>query len=71
MKLPLYAKCGVSWIWIVDTIHQTIEVLELERGCWVLCMAVGEEQRVRIPPLDAIEIPLGRLWIPVGDRLGF
>ena len=70
VKLPLYAKCGVPWIWIVDTVHQTIEVLELERGCWVLRTVVGEEQRVRIPPFDAIEMPLGRLWIPMNERLG-
>ena len=61
-KLPVYAREGVSSVWLIDPPQQTLEVLHLENGRWVLAGAHGGDQLVRIPPFDAITIDLRWLW---------
>jgi len=63
-KFPFYARVGVSWLWVVDPRERTLEVRELREGAWVVRSVHGDEERVRIPPFDAIEIPVARMWLP-------
>jgi Uma2 family endonuclease len=62
-KLPFYARVGVRWCWLVDSRDQTLEVRELEQGAWVVRATASDEALIRLPPFEAIEIPLARLWI--------
>ncbi|WNG20068.1 Uma2 family endonuclease [Cystobacter fuscus] len=62
-KLPRYAREGVEHAWVVDPIHQTLEVFHQEKGRWVLMDAFAGDDRVRAPPFDAIELELGSLWL--------
>jgi hypothetical protein len=43
---------------------QTLEVYRLEGGRWVVVATHGGEEVVRPEPFDAIEIHLGRWWLP-------
>ncbi|MCC6624776.1 MAG: Uma2 family endonuclease [Deltaproteobacteria bacterium] len=61
-KLPLYAHNGVGHLWLVDPAARTIEVYSLEAARWVVAATVGGDERVRLPPFEAVEIDLARLW---------
>lgn len=63
-KLPAYARYEVAHAWLVDPAAQTLDVFVLESGRWVLLAAHGGDDVARIAPFDAIEIPLGTLWLP-------
>jgi Uma2 family endonuclease len=62
LKVPFYARAGVKHCWLVDPIAQTLEVLRLEGGQWVLAQSFGGDETVRAEPFDAIELPLKALW---------
>ncbi len=61
-KMPIYARFGVSFIWLVDPVARTLEVFRLESGHWLLTMTAGEDQKVRAEPFQEIEIDLSNLW---------
>lgn len=64
IKMPLYAKYGVAYLWLVDPILQTLEAYQLDKASkkWLLIAAISEKDKVCIPPFDAIEFPLEHLW---------
>jgi Uma2 family endonuclease len=62
-KFPYYARIGVGWLWVVDPRDQTVEVRELVQGAWVERTVASNEEQVRLPPFEAVEIPLTRLWL--------
>jgi hypothetical protein len=41
-----------------------LEVRKLENGLWTVLHTFGDEAVVRAEPFDAIELPLGRMWLP-------
>lgn len=61
-KLPAYARAGVAHAWLVDPAARTVEVLGLDRGGWRVLLAGGDEDILRLPPFDAIELDLLGLW---------
>ena len=61
-KLPAYARAGVTQAWLVDPTARTVEVLTLDGAGWRLHLACGEDDVVRLPPFDAIELDLLALW---------
>ena len=72
-KRPLYARLGVSYIWIVDPANRLLEVSQLVGGRWSDVGAYVDNDRPRAVPFDAIEFELGNLWAdveqPPNDRL--
>ena len=66
-KLPLYQRCGVRYLWLIDPVGCSLEAYQLETNGYLLVLATSGAQIVRVPPFDAIELELGLLW---GDRLG-
>ncbi len=61
-KLRIYARERVAWVWLVDPLARTLEVLRLEASGWLLRASFRDEAPVRAEPFDAIEIDLGALW---------
>lgn len=61
-KLPLYARYGVAYVWLVDPLAHTLETFELEQGHWVLIAALAEDEPVSVEPFDAITFSLADLW---------
>ena len=64
VKLPKYAKDGIPHVWLLDPRAQTLEILRLEEGRWVVAGNYGGDDKVRAEPFDAIEIDLAALWLP-------
>lgn len=62
-KAPYYASIGVPWLWLVDVSSQLIEVRRLHEAKWVVEAVFSDERDARMPPFDAIAIPLHRLWV--------
>lgn len=69
IKFPFYARVGVSWLWVVDPRDQTIEIRRLDGPHYRIVATFAGDEPMRAEPFDAIEIPLGRLWVD-GDRPG-
>jgi Uma2 family endonuclease len=62
-KLPIYAGAGVEHVWLVDSLHRTLEVLRLESQRWSLVATHEADAKVRAEPFAAIELPLRTLWL--------
>ena len=65
-KKRLYAASRVPFYCIVDPEARTVEALALKDGA---CVDVGSySDTARIPPFEAIELPVGRLFLPRAGR---
>ncbi len=62
-KLGVYASADVSWVWLVNPLMHTLEVLRLEKDKWTVHAAHREDAVARIDPFAAIELHLGDLWL--------
>jgi Uma2 family endonuclease len=63
-KLEVYAQEGVSFVWLIDPLTRTLEVLRRDASSWTVAANYGGDQGVRAVPFDAIELDLSALWIP-------
>jgi Uma2 family endonuclease len=61
-KIPVYAKSGVSHVWLVDPLAKTLEVFTLDGDSYRLTATHADEEMVRAVPFNAIELELGALW---------
>ena len=63
-KRKLYAEHGVPHYWIIDVDARTLEAFSLEGGRWLLTGSYDEHDAASIPPFQAIELEIGRLFLP-------
>jgi Uma2 family endonuclease len=62
-KMPLFAREGVRWAWLIDPIERRLEVYVLgERRRWKTPAIHRNADRVRVAPFEAIELDLSVLW---------
>jgi len=66
-KRTLYAKVGIPHYWIVDVDARTLEAFTLEAGRWVLSGSYDDTATAAIAPFDAVELEVGRLFLPRVD----
>jgi Uma2 family endonuclease len=50
LKLPLYARAGVGWIWLLDTEARQVEIYETVGDRATFAFAAAE--RAKLPPFD-------------------
>jgi Uma2 family endonuclease len=62
VKMPLYAKHGVAYAWIIDPEQRLLEVFRLEAGAWRQTGAYSRDQRVSAEPFEVCELDLKDLW---------
>jgi Uma2 family endonuclease len=63
IKMPLFAREGVPYLWLVDPDARTLEVYRLQDdGHWLLLEILKVDDPVREPPFDAVSFPLNSLW---------
>jgi Uma2 family endonuclease len=63
-KRELYARHGVRHYWLLDPDTRTLEAFELLDGRWTVVGAYDDSAAVRVPPFEAVELPIGRLFLP-------
>ena len=61
-KMPLYARHGVSHLWLIDPEAKTLEVYRREGELWLVLGTHADDARVRVEPFEALELELRRLW---------
>jgi len=61
-KLPIYAEHGVVHVWLIDPRLRTLEAFENNGGKWRLLTILNGQDRVSLPPFDAIAFDLSLLW---------
>jgi Uma2 family endonuclease len=63
-KRRIYGEFGVPWMWLVDPIGRTLEVLTLDDGNWKYSATFTGEDVVRAEPFPEAEIDLASIWGP-------
>jgi len=66
VKMPLYARYGVPYAWLIDPGEQTLDVYRLDDGTWVESGVFSGNDQVAAPPFEAVSIELGLFWPPRG-----
>lgn len=64
-KLEIYQREAVAWVWLIDPLARTLEVLRRDDEGWSLRGVWRDDQRARAEPFDAIELELSALWADV------
>lgn len=62
VKKPLYARAGVSHLWLVDAEARTLTACKLSGGHWVELGVFGEGDTVRAEPFAEVAISLADWW---------
>ena len=61
-KMPVYARQGVAFCWLIDPVLQTLEVYKLHEGQWLLQQSLKDDEMVSAEPFASHEFSLGNLW---------
>lgn len=62
IKMPIYARYGVGFAWLVDPLKQTLEAFALEEGDWRQLGTWRGDETVAVSPFDAVQLALRDLW---------
>ena len=54
----------MSHLWLVEPPLETLEIYRLEAARWVVVGTHAGDDAVRAEPFDAVELRLGRWWMP-------
>jgi Uma2 family endonuclease len=63
-KRRLYLEHLVPWYWLCDPDARTLEVLHRDESRWSEHGVYSDGDRVKLPPFEAVEIDVSRLFIP-------
>jgi Uma2 family endonuclease len=63
-KRRIYAQHGVRHFWLIDPASRTLETFMLEAGRWFDAGSFDDTARARIAPFEAVELEIGRLFLP-------
>jgi Uma2 family endonuclease len=62
-KLPIYARERVAYVWLVDPLARTLEILRLKDGGWVLTRVHVGPQAVHAEPFETVELDMSAWWL--------
>jgi len=69
LKLPLYARSGVTWVWLVEPGLRTVEVFETVHQRPALTVVAGDEEAPVLPPFEGA-FTLASWWAPRREEPG-
>jgi len=61
-KLVIYAREGITHVWLLDPLQRILEVLRLEKQQWMIASVHTGDEEVRAEPFEATILPLRHLW---------
>ena len=61
-KMPLYARHGVSHLWLIDPSARTLEVYRRSGELWLALATHAEDACVHAEPFELMGFELGALW---------
>lgn len=62
-KMPIYAREGVSYLWLIHPSLQTLEVYRREGQHWVVASSHVGTESIRAEPFEAIALDMSRWWL--------
>jgi Uma2 family endonuclease len=62
VKLPVYARADVPYVWLIDPAWRRLEVLRLAPSGYRVIETCHGDEMVWADPFAAVELPLGALW---------
>ena len=62
IKMPIYARYGVAYAWLVDPTRRTLEAYALDSGEWRLLAEASGNDVIAVAPFDALKLELSNLW---------
>jgi Uma2 family endonuclease len=62
-KAGVYARAGVHYLWLLNPMSRTLEILRVEDRRWLLLETYSDQDRVRAEPFDVHEWDLATLWL--------
>ncbi|WP_295384001.1 Uma2 family endonuclease [uncultured Thiodictyon sp.] len=68
IKMPIYARFGVAYLWLVDPWARTLETYALDAGVWRDIGRFGGSDVVAVAPFEATPIDLADVWMPTADE---
>jgi Uma2 family endonuclease len=66
-KMEVYAREGVSFLWLVNPVHRTLESYRLVASRWTLLATFVGDQAVKAEPFAAVALDMSRWWVPETD----
>lgn len=63
-KMPLYAREGVQFAWLIDPVERTLETFGRTGPAWQVLRGYDEAEKLYAVPFEEIEIDLALLWAP-------
>ena len=63
LKMPVYARYGVPYLWLVDPLAHTLEAFALRDGRWTVIGLFQEQEAVSVEPFNEMVLELGGLWV--------
>lgn len=61
-KMPVYARYGVAYLWLVNPMEHTLEAYALREGLWTVIGLYQEGDTVQVEPFEAVALNLADLW---------
>jgi Uma2 family endonuclease len=62
VKMPIYARYGVGFIWLVAPLQRSLEAYRLDPGDWTSAGTWHGDASAAIPPFEALSLDLSALW---------
>lgn len=67
VKMPLYARYGVGYLWLIDPLARTLEAYALQDQRWMVIDQFKDQDQVTNKPVSALVNTLSDLWIEIKD----
>jgi hypothetical protein len=62
--MEVYARKGVSYLWLVNPVHRTLESYRLRESRWTLLATFVGDGSVQAEPFAAVALDMSRWWVP-------
>lgn len=63
-KMEVYAREAVSFLWLVNPVHRTLETYRLVQSHWSLLATFVGDVEVRAEPFEVIAVDMSKWWLP-------
>lgn len=67
VKLPVYARYGVAYLWLVDPLARTLETFTLHEDRWTVVGLYKDQDVVSVAPFTDLHLELTALWLEAGE----
>lgn len=69
-KMPVYARYGAAYLWLVNPLERTLEAFALREGLWTVIGLFQEGDTVQIAPFEELALNLADLWTEAEEEQG-